>query len=130
VLCFNLLEHIADEKNLLREIRRVLKEGGMLLGSVPFLANVYPDPHDYRRFTDEFLRKMLAECSFRDILIKSAGRGPYTAGYSQIEFTIPIIFRPLFILSAFALDYLMSLIKPKLELDKKFVLAYIFYARK
>lgn len=130
VLCFNLLEHIADEKNLLCEIRRVLKEGGVLLGSIPFLVNAHPDPHDYRRFTEEYLQRIFSENGFENILIKSIGKGPYTAAYSQVEFTIPKIFRPIFVLAVFGLDYLVSLIKPNLGLDKKFVLTYIFYARK
>ena len=130
VLCFNLLEHIYDEKNLLSESRRVLKEGGIILGSVPFLINVHPDPHDYRRFTEEYLCSIFAKYGFKDILIKPAGKGPYTAAYSHAEFTIPVIFRPIFVLAAFCLDYFISLIKPELELNKKFVLAYIFYARK
>lgn len=130
VLCFNLLEHIYDEKNLLSESHRILKKGGFLLGSVPFLVNIHPDPHDYRRFTDEFLHRTLTKYGFNEIFIRAIGRGPYTAAYSQIELTIPVIFRPIFVLTAFCLDYFISLIKPKLELNKKFVLAYIFYTKK
>jgi SAM-dependent methyltransferase len=130
VFCFNLLEHIADEGNLLREIHRILKEGGILLGSVPFLINVHPDPHDYWRFTAEILQKIFAEYGFRNITIKPIGRGPFTAAYSQIEFVIPIIFRPIPALLVLGFDCIVRLLKPKLELDKKFVLAYIFYVIK
>ena len=130
VLCFNLLEHLFDEKNVLSESYRILKKGGCLLGSVPFLVNVHPDPHDYRRFTAEFLRKILAGQGFKDVLIKPISRGPYTSAYSQVEFTIPVIIRPLFIFLIFPLDYIINLLKPKLKLKDKFVLAYIFYAKK
>lgn len=130
VLCFNVLEHIFDENNFLSETSRVLKKGGVLLGSVPFLVNVHPDPHDYRRFTDEFLRRVLSDYGFKNILIRPIGKGPYTASYSQIELTIPKILRPIFVLISLILDRFAVFIKPKLELDKRFVLAYIFYAEK
>ncbi len=129
-LCFNILEHISDEKNMLSEIRRVLKSGGFLLGAVPFLFNVHPDPHDYRRFTEEALLKILAENGFRQLSVIAIGKGPYTAAYSHIEFTIPYFLRPFFVFPAFWIDFILRKIKPKLPLEKRFPIAYIFYAEK
>jgi SAM-dependent methyltransferase len=51
VLLLEVLEHVADARAVLAEIARVLKPGGVLLLSVPFLYPLHDAPHDYRRFT-------------------------------------------------------------------------------
>jgi len=130
ILCFNVLEHIFSDENLLFEVNRALKAGGVFLGSVPFLVNVHPDPNDFRRITGQFLQKNLKEKGFKNIKIIPIGLGPYAAAYSQIEFTLPVFLRPIFLLPAIGLDYLINKIKPKANLAEKFALAYVFYAEK
>lgn len=51
VLCTQVLEHAARPAELLRELARVLKPGGLGLISVPFFYNLHLEPHDYFRFT-------------------------------------------------------------------------------
>lgn len=51
VLLLEVLEHVADATAVLDEIARVLKSGGLLLLSVPFLYPLHDAPHDYRRYT-------------------------------------------------------------------------------
>jgi len=51
VLLLEVLEHVRDDRAVLEEIARVLKPGGQLLLSVPFLYPLHDAPHDYRRFT-------------------------------------------------------------------------------
>ena len=51
VLLLEVLEHVGDAPAVLGEIARVLKPGGHLLLSVPFLYPLHDAPHDYRRYT-------------------------------------------------------------------------------
>lgn len=60
VLCTQVLEHAEDQNLLLSEIRRVLKPGGLLVLSVPFIYNEHGMPWDYRRFTIGGLAKVLS----------------------------------------------------------------------
>jgi SAM-dependent methyltransferase len=51
VLLLEVLEHVRDARAVLHEITRVLKPGGVLLLSIPFLYPLHDAPHDYRRYT-------------------------------------------------------------------------------
>jgi SAM-dependent methyltransferase len=61
VAMFELLEHVAEPAPVVAEARRVLREGGTLIGSVPFVAAIHGDPSDHFRFTEHALRYMLRE---------------------------------------------------------------------
>ncbi len=60
----NVLEHIAEPLMMLKECRRVLKDGGVLLGAVPFLIEVHQRPYDFYRYTDIALTRLFGEAGF------------------------------------------------------------------
>jgi SAM-dependent methyltransferase len=51
VLSSDVVEHLTDSALAVREIRRILKPGGVLLLNTPFLYPVHEAPHDYVRYT-------------------------------------------------------------------------------
>lgn len=72
VLSTQVLEHVADLPQAFAEMVRVLRPGGTLVLTVPFLYGLHGEPHDYRRFT-EFGLAALLEGNFQDVRITRIG---------------------------------------------------------
>jgi glycosyltransferase involved in cell wall biosynthesis len=68
IVCLNVLEHIEDDRNTLKDFAAVLPEGGHLVLLVPSMPSLYGtlDIHldHFRRYDKDPLRKLLAECGF------------------------------------------------------------------
>lgn len=60
VLCSQVLEHVPNLDNVLDSIHGVLKPGGFLLVTVPFIYNFHGEPRDFRRFSAEGIRQIFA----------------------------------------------------------------------
>ena len=73
VLCFNLLEHVFDHRTAIAEIHRVMTEGGVLYGWVPFLFAVHGAPHDYWRYTDLTMIELLSSAGFKQVRAENTG---------------------------------------------------------
>lgn len=71
--CVELFEHVRHPEIVLQEVWRTLKPGGKLIVTAPFLFRVHPDPHDYRRFTDQFWRETLADLGFERVMSEKHG---------------------------------------------------------
>lgn len=69
----NVLEHTPEPKLLIAECKRILKPGGLLIGTVPFTSLSHQRPYDYYRYTDINLNILLAEAGFIDIKIEPLG---------------------------------------------------------
>lgn len=66
-------EHCPDPETVMSEICRVLKPGGMLFCTVPFLWPLHEVPHDEYRYTPFSLSRHLAASGFVDIELKPLG---------------------------------------------------------
>jgi SAM-dependent methyltransferase len=73
VLFNQVLEHVEDADRSIVELGRVLKPGGLLLGSVPHVSPVHLEDHDYRRYTDLGLRQLLEKHGFTKIEVDTSG---------------------------------------------------------
>lgn len=125
LLIFNVLEHIYNYPFLLSEVKRVLKPGGRVFGAVPFLVGYHPDPYDYWRYTAEALYRIFEAAGFKNVRIKFLGRGPFIAGYSQMEFLLPRIIKITVFPALFFLDRIFYKIRPKTD-RQKFALGLFF----
>lgn len=59
VLCTSVLEHVSDAEAAVAEMARVLRPGGHLLITVPFLYPTHEAPYDFWRTTHHGLRSVL-----------------------------------------------------------------------
>lgn len=67
------LEHIEEPQQLLRDLREKLNSTGELWLSVPFSARIHPYPHDYLRWTPEALTALLEVAGFEVTSLKFRG---------------------------------------------------------
>ena len=72
LFCINVLHHLETERAR-AEILRVLKPGGVLFFTVPFLWPLHDVPHDEYRFTPFALRRHLSNAGFGSIEIRAMG---------------------------------------------------------
>lgn len=59
IILLSVLEHVPDSKALLDEIFRVLRPGGRLYATIPFIQTYHAAPHDYMRYTKSGVEKAL-----------------------------------------------------------------------
>ena len=71
VCAFEVFEHVFDLDSLLIEIQRVLKPGGFVVISIPFLWPEHEPPYDYARYTSWGITSILESHSF---IIKSISK--------------------------------------------------------
>lgn len=67
------LEHVPDIDQSLKEIRRVLKPRGRVLITVPFVWTEHELPFDFRRFTQGGIEKIMSDHGFEVLQSQKAG---------------------------------------------------------
>lgn len=130
ILMFNILEHLYEHDHVLAEVRRLLAPGGKLLGTIPFLVNVHPDPHDYVRFTREALLRLFSENGFVVRSVEPIGRGPFLVAYEQMDMIMWSPLHTLFVPIVWCLDSVLQWLKPRRDFREQFPLAYNFIVEK
>lgn len=64
VICLNTLEHIYDAKAVLAELYRVVRPGGLVHVTVPFMFRIHGHPDDYFRATPSWWRETFSRQGF------------------------------------------------------------------
>ena len=67
LVSFQVMEHLPDTKFFLSECHRLLKPGGRIFITVPFMWQVHEAPYDYYRFTRHGLDYLLKHAGFDEI---------------------------------------------------------------
>jgi SAM-dependent methyltransferase len=73
VLLTEVLEHCPDAPAVLREAARVLRPGGRLFLTIPFLWPLHDAPYDEQRFTPFAVARMLRDAGFADADVRAMG---------------------------------------------------------
>lgn len=75
VVCTEVLEHTLNPFEAIREIRRVLKPGGLLFGTTPFNFRIHGPLPDCWRFTEYGLRALLKDFEILELdSVETPGR--------------------------------------------------------
>jgi SAM-dependent methyltransferase len=121
IICTQVLEHVGDPKQAVREMCRILKSRGILLLSVPFIYPIHEAPVDNWRFGPNGLKSILKE--FKTVQIYHAG------GFFSVFFELINLFlrhkleRGLFLIAKFLDAYSPNL-------NKKFTTGFFVVCKK
>lgn len=76
VILSDVLEHLAAPHLALAEIARILRPGGVVFLNTPFFYWLHETPHDYYRYTEYALRKLLHDAGLDCVVLESLGGSP------------------------------------------------------
>jgi len=131
VIIMNVIEHLPNFSLTFKEINRVLKSNGNIIGSTPFIYPVHGAPNDYYRFTKDFFNLTLRKSKFKKIKIEALGFGPFIASYNLIyAYTkfLPIL-KELILILSYILDFTIQLFV-KTKLKEIYPIGFYFTAKK
>jgi SAM-dependent methyltransferase len=108
-VAFQVLEHIPDPLEMLSEAYRIIKPGGYLVLTTPFMWGEHEQPHDYYRYTQFGLGYLAEKAGFEKIRIE--GQTGYW-GTSVLRFNYWLL--------RFSKGFLGYLIKPLFFINQHF----------
>lgn len=88
-ICMNVLEHVFEFENVIKETARVVKEGGTILLATPMLYKIHGSPDDYLRYTESALRRVAKKCGLQVVEVRPLGVGFFSLGVQLLRSAIP-----------------------------------------
>jgi len=76
VICESVLEHVKDPLAIVSEIKRVLKPGGLVYVTAPFIAGFHSSPNDYYRWSKEGMKELMKDFKEKETGVR---HGPTSA---------------------------------------------------
>lgn len=135
ILCSEVLEHVPTPDQALRELARVLAPGGSLILSVPFLARLHEEPHDYFRYTRYGLTSLCERAGLTVESITPTGSvlsflgHQVSTGLLSSTWGTPVLGKLAFALNAVLVTYPANAIDRALGIGRMFPLGYVAVVR-
>ncbi|OHA10313.1 MAG: hypothetical protein A3H71_01865 [Candidatus Sungbacteria bacterium RIFCSPLOWO2_02_FULL_48_13b] len=89
VVSESLLEHVDNPSAVAKEMLRVVKSGGVIYASAPFLTPYHASPDDFTRWTTSGLRALFAGAEIIETGVRS---GPWSAFLVFLAYWLGVIF--------------------------------------
>lgn len=80
IVCLEVIEHVRSPAEALSEFARVLRPGGVLFLSMPFMYPIHDAPYDFQRYTEYGLRRELENAGFDIVRLERSGHALCSAG--------------------------------------------------
>jgi ubiquinone/menaquinone biosynthesis C-methylase UbiE len=139
VLCTQVLEHVYDTSQTVREIERILKSGGIAIVNVPFIYPFHGMPSDFHRISTSglirlFSRFEITECGTIGGLGSSVvtllnNHWSYQAARNRVYRLIHVLVSPI-LLGIFASLNVLALVVDKLDITSSFPLNTFILVKK
>jgi SAM-dependent methyltransferase len=101
-LSSQVLEHVPNPEQALREMYRVLKPGGKTIITIPLFGYLHNEPHDYFRYTKYGVQALMERTGFTIIEIKAVGsflsflHYMFSTVLIALTFNLPLVGRIIF----------------------------------
>jgi SAM-dependent methyltransferase len=89
VICNTVLEHVTNPEKVIEEISRVMKPGGLVYITVPFLFPFHASPDDYKRWSASGIKNLMSEFEIVESGIRA---GPFSTFCLWICYLLASIF--------------------------------------
>lgn len=124
ILCLQVLEHVPQPFEAIRQLARVVKPGGIVILSLPHLAYLHNQPHDYYRFTHHGIRVLSQSAGLTVEGVEPLGGLFCFLGYLRSSLLLPIMTLPLVGRIIWWLNW--GIIRSEIYLDRKLRLDQLF----
>ena len=137
VISENLLEHLERPQVAVAEMHRVLKQGGLLYITVPFMLGFHSSPGDYQRWTTSGLRRLFSGFAEKELGVAMGPTNAFTYALREwlaiaLSFNSRVLYQLLHLLFLLLLAPLnvLDFIFARFKVSENFCYAFYFIGTK